>query len=442
MTSAGRSAQGHGEMATIGSEGGRILRLGVLAWGLFVFTVPSMADDWKFGGHAKYQYSYTDYRADDLNAVYGGDPARDHGLDLRLKAEKRKDAWDFAAHFEVLGVAGDGLETRRRLAAAGLPLTGNVTGLPNDSRRLFGLTHQFIDRPRAAAVERLDRLSVGYTTSTAVVRFGRQAVSWGDGLVFQVLDFVNPFSPLAIDKDYKTGDDMLYGQWSPGETTEVSAIVLPRRDPLTHRVESGQSSSALKLHARLEQFDVSLLAARHYGENVLGVGVVKSVGGAVWRLDASRTALDAGGGATSLVTNLDYSWTWFAKNVYGYLEYYRNGFGETERADYATPGLELAVRIARGEVFTLARDYAALGLQVELTPLFNLYSNVVWNLNDASRYLQVRGVYDWLENVQLMAGVNLPSGARGSEFGGIAVPLTGAYAGTGRSAYARIAYYF
>jgi hypothetical protein len=40
-----------------------------------------------------------------------------------------------------------------------------------------------------------------------------------------------------------------------------------------------------------------------------------------------------------------------------------------------------------------------------------------------------------------MAGVNLPFGDRGDEYGGIAV-TSGAYVAAGRSAYARIAYYF
>jgi hypothetical protein len=128
--------------------------------------------------------------------------------------------------------------------------------------------------------------------------------------------------------------------------------------------------------------------------------------------------------------------------VYGYIEYFRNGFGETTRADYATPDAALAARLARGELFTLARDYCALGMQVELTPLFNLHANVIRNLNDASHYAQIRGVYDWRQNLQLMAGLDVPSGERGSEYGGVPVPGLAAYAAPGRTAYARLAYYF
>jgi hypothetical protein len=400
------------------------------------------ADDWKFGGHAKYQYLYTDYRSDDLYAVEGDDPARDHAVDLRVKAEKRADAWDVAVHLEVLGVAGDSVEARRRLAQAGIVAGDAVNGLPNDRRRLFSLTKEFSERPRSAAVHRLDRLAAGYTTDRGVLRFGRQAVSWGNGLVFQALDFVNPFSPLAIDKDYKTGDDMLYGQWMTGGQGDVQAIVLPRRDPDTRGVESSQSSYAVKWRSRLDGFDLDLLAARHFGEVLAGIGMVKSVGGAVWRLDASRADLDTGGHAASVVTNLDYSWTWAGRNVYGFMEYFRSGTGENDRANYAAPGAELSARIARGELFTLARDYAALGLQVEIAPLFNAFANVIRNLNDGSRFVQLRGVYDWQQNVQIMAGVNLPGGQRGSEYGGVAFGSTELFNSAGRSGYGRIAYFF
>jgi hypothetical protein len=405
-------------------------------------SAPVIADDWDFAGHVKYQYSYTDYRSDDINAVFGGDPARDQGLDLRFKAEKRAGPWDFAAHYELLADGGDTLEARRRMAAAGIPVTGAVSGLPDDRRRLFDLTHEITDRNRLAAVQRLDRLSLGYSSARQSLRFGRQAVSWGNGLVFQPLDFVNPFSPIVIDKDYKTGDDMFYGQWLVGEHDDLQAIALPRRDPATRRVESSQSTYAAKYRARLAGVDLDLLAARHFDKNLAGLGIVKSVGGAVWRLDLSYTGLEHGGSATSLVTNMDYSWMWGGKNAYGYVEYFRSGVGESNRADYAAPNAELSERLARGELFTLARDYAALGLQVEFTPLFNLYTNLIANLDDGSMYLQLRGVYDWQQNVQLIAGVNLPSGNRGTEYGGVPVAGTSSFVSTGKSVYLRGAYYF
>jgi hypothetical protein len=133
---------------------------------------------------------------------------------------------------------------------------------------------------------------------------------------------------------------------------------------------------------------------------------------------------------------------WGGKNAYGYVEYFRSGVGESDRANYAMPNNELSERLARGELFTLARDYAALGLQVELTPLFNLFTNLIANLDDGSKYLQLRGVYDWQQDVQLMAGLNLPTGTRGTEYGGVPVTGTSSFAAPGKSVYLRGAYYF
>jgi hypothetical protein len=401
------------------------------------------ADDepFRFGGHVKFLAANTDYRADDVNALYGDDPARDQTLDLRLKAEARHGPWDGVVHYEMLAIAGSTPETRRNLNSLGLP-TLRAVGLPDDELRLFNLTDEIADDPRLAAVQRLDRLSIGHTSPGQVIRFGRQAVSWGNGLVFHPFDFVNPFSPVVIDKEYKTGDDMLYGQWTLAAGGDIQAILLPRRDAQTHDVEGEESTGAVKLRQRIGIVDVDVLAARHYDENVAGLGVVTGIRGAVWRLDVEYTDLPDENGVWSAVTNLDTSWTWGGKNVYGYIEYFRNGFGETRRADYVTPNDELFARLERGELFTLARDYAAAGMQIELTPLFNLHVNVIRNLNDSSHYAQLRGVYDWQQNLQLMAGLDVPYGERGSEFGGIPVPGLAAYSAPGRLVYARLAYYF
>lgn len=397
--------------------------------------------EWRFGGHAKYQFSYTDFRNDDVASLIGEDPARTHEIDLRLKADGRKAAWDFSAHYELLGLYGDSVPLRRALVQRGLSPTAGPTPLPDDRQQLFDLTSEVADSDKAYAVQRLDRLSLGHSTGRSVARLGRQAVSWGNGLAFQVLDFVNPFSPTAIDKEYKTGADMLYGQWTMSVAADLQAMVVPRRDIATGSVMSRESSYAIKWRNRLGMFDVDLLGAQHYEDGYVGVGIVRSVGGAVWRLDVSYTDLPAEESATSAVTNLDYSWVWFGKNLYGFIEYYRNGFGVTDESQYSSLPRTLTARLSRGELYTLARDNAALGAQLEATPLVNIFANLIWNLNDASAYFQLRGVYDWQQNVQFMAGVNLPYGERGTEYGGIAVPGFG-YLGAGRTVYARVGWYF
>jgi len=417
---------------------------GPLLW-LVVFATgwsPAHAEGWEVGGHLKYQYNYTEYGATNVATLYGADPANDHSLDGRLKAEWRGRGWDFAAHYEALALAGDSVVTRRNLAAAGLLASGNVSGLPNDRQRLFDLTDDFIDKPRTAAVHRLDRLSIGYTSGHGTLRFGRQAISWGNGLAFQALDFVNPFSPLAIDKDYKTGEDMLYGQWLWSEVGDFQFMALPRRNVQTRELDHEQASYAVKLHARAAGLDLDVLTARHYDQTLLGLGAVRSLGGAVWRGDILHVELPGRDDVWLLVTNLDYSWVWFGKNMYGFAEYFRNGFGARRNEGYLTPDPELVARLLRGELFTNARDYMTFGLQVELTPLVNVFGNMIFNLNDGSRLVQLRGLWDARENLQLMAGMNLPAGQRGTEYGGIPVVPGGPTLAPGRSLFLRAAYYF
>jgi hypothetical protein len=415
---------------------------GILALALLNMTSDACADDRKFGGHAKYQYTVTDFRDNDLNSLFGMDPTHDHAIDLRLKAENHTQFWDSAIHYELLGVSGDTITNRRQLSMLGTFNQTSTSELPNDDRRLLDLTSDISDTNRAVAVQRLDRLYLGYTSANWVMRFGRQAISWGNGLVFRPLDFVNPFSPTAIEKDYKTGEDMLYGQLGTGNNSDLQLILLARREPVSGVISGNQGSYAVRQHVRVEGVDLDFVAAHHYAEDLLGIGIATDIGGAVWRLDLSWTDVQSANNIVLFATNLDYSWAWFGKNVYGFVEYFHNGAGVNYEDNYLTVDPALIARIERGELFTLARDYSAMGLRVELTPLMNVYTNLIGNLNDQSRFLQIRGEYNYAQNVQLMVGGNFPSGRYGSEYGGLPTGYPNAYLAPGKSAYLRIAFFF
>lgn len=414
---------------------------GLLALWLILCAGAAAAEDWRFGGHVKYQFTQGVYRNDDLAAVYTDRTPADHDFDIRLKAEKHSGPWETVVHYELLGLYGDSLAARRTLAGLGYPAYTGVTGLPSDTRRLFDLTRVLSDGRQYAAVQRLDRLSLAYLGDNSVLRVGRQAISWGNGLVFQPLDIFNPFSPIAIDKEYKTGDDMLYGQQTYGGRSDLQAILVPRRDPLSGRLANDQSSLAMKYHNTLGGSDVDVLLARHYDELLFGLGLVRNVGGAVVRMDLAISDTASAGRVSSVVINTDYSWVGFNRNMYGYLEFFHNGFG-VPAAEYATPSAALSARLLRGELFTLGRDYLAAGLQTEINPRLNVYNGLIQNLHDSSGFYQLRGVYDYRQNLPLQAGINLPYGGRGSEFGGVSIVPGGPVLAPARSVYIRAAYYF
>ena len=408
---------------------------------LGLYSTVAAAEDWSFGGHIKYHLATTHYPSDNLYAQHGEEAQLDNFLDFRLKAENHWGDWDGQIHYEALTLYGDTPKTQNALANAGLATA--TVGLPKDNHRLFKLTDEWGHSDKLDAVHRLDRIYLGYTGEQLVIRAGRQAVSWGHGLTFHPLDIVSPFSPTDIDKDYKSGDDMLYGQWLFDSGDDVQMILLPRRNLETDKVESEQSSLAFKYHGNYqEEWEFDLLAARHFDENVFGFGLAKDVLEAVWRFDVSAARLKEGGTAVSLVTNLDYSWVWFERNFYGSIEYFRNGVGETQPANYISPDPALQTRLQRGEVYTRGRDYLSSGVRIELTPLFNFHTSWIANLHDSSGIFQIRGIYDWTENLQLIGWLDLPYGDNGTEFGGIPISENGGNLGPGQRVYLRLSYYF
>ncbi len=396
---------------------------------------------WSFGGHSKYQYIHTRIPEDSVLQGISGDSLEDHNLEVRLKIAARRDRWDFDTHVQFITVHSDTLSGFRDLP---VPVFFSGANIINDDRRWFNLTHEVKNEGKNATLLRLDRISVAYTGDKTVIRFGRQAISWGNGLLFTPMDIFNPFDPTAVDKEYKSGDDMLYGQYLLDNGNDLQVVAVVRRDPASGDVEQDESSLALKYHGFLAGNEYDLLLSEHYGQRVLGLGASTDLGGAVWRGDLVWTDTEAGS-ITSAVGGVSYAGVAAGHNWTGFLEYYYNGFGQAD-GDYSTEGLaanpELLHRLARGELFNLGRHYLGASLMLEVTPLLNLTPNIFINLTDPSTLAQVVLSYDWKQNIQLLAALNIPIGPGGSEYGGIETEQPGLYLSTGPSLFAQLAWYF
>ena len=391
---------------------------------LIVLLLPAFAgaDEVRteFGGHTKLRVVGQSYPTDSVFYDLAGSSAVDTSAALRLKLNLRSDRWTFDSAYQLIGLHSETLSFR---------------GLPSDDRRLFDLTHVIDSSDDAALLHRLDRLWVGYASEKAVVRFGRQALSWGNGLAYAPMDLVNPFDPAAIDTEYKAGDDMLYLQYLQDNGNDTQAAWVLRRDPLTGDVEDDASTMAVKYHGFAGAGEFDLLVARSYGDTVLGVGANRSIGRAVWRADLVVTDTDLDTYA-QFVTNLMYSWIWADKNMSGALEYYFNDFG----GDLTNP--DLLDRLLRGELFATGRHYIAANVLIELSPLWNVQPNVLCNLEDPSALLQLVTTYSLGDNLTFLGSLNVPLGPNGSEFGGLETGIPGRYLSFDASLFAQLAWYF
>jgi hypothetical protein len=415
---------------------------GILAALALAFT-PRASADWQLGGHAKGQSSLQIFDPDEIGALLVGETVYLNTGDFRLNSALRGGAWDLTAQTQLFALQGNLLEARNdpRLGDLGSSLFPLPD--PSDSRQVLDLSWTISEGDSHLVFGRMDRLSVGFTRGPLALRLGRQALSWGNGLVFQVLDLFNPFPPNAVDKEYKPGIDTLTAQWLFSNGDDLQGIVVPRRADRNEPLTAAQSSAALKWRHLHRSLQLELLGARHYQDTVAGLGLSGNLAGGVWRVDVSESFTHDGPAVTSLVANYDRSWVWAGKNFYGFLEYFRNGFGATSFGQ-GIEGLDsrLLDRLSRGDVFNLGRDELSLGLRFEWTPLTTLESTVLVNPRDPSAYLLLHVHHDWRQNLGVDAGVQLGFGAPTTEYGGVYSSGLDTFVAPGRTFWARLSRYF
>jgi hypothetical protein len=414
-------------------------RAAILLTAVLLCAAAEKLPAWELRGHVKPQALVTDIPANSLLQDLTEDPSRDIGIDARVNLGDAADNWSWQADYQFLAQQGDQTELSQQSGFPGFA----PKPIPDDERRVFDLTHRSSPRDDRVVAHRIDRLYLGYTTERSVFKIGRQAVSWGNGLIYNPVDFFNPFDPAAIDTEYKTGDDMLYSQYLFDSGDDLQAVWVGRRND-DGKVTNEVSSIAAKYHLFSGTREMDLLAARHYGEDILAVGGSIDIGGAVWRGDLMLT--DSGDeGVTSAVLSWSYSLVAWQKNTSAIVEYFHNGFGIDDgnydpEALAANPGL--TARLQRGELFTLAQNYLGAAVTVELSPLWILTTSLFDNLDDNSLLLQLSSRHDLEQDLQLLLALNLPQGDDGSEFGGIDPGIDGRPLAYGASAFAQLGWYF
>jgi hypothetical protein len=349
-------------------------------------------------------------------------------------------------HYEAVLSGGD---TTRREKALGkifpVILGGYLRSgrVPEDDRRLMDLTGVIDEGNSHVFYQRLDRLALTFLRPWGTASIGRQAVTWGNGFLFNPMDLINPFAPTDVEREYKLGDDMVFLQIPCGRKAGFQFLGVPRRDPGSGDVEWSESSAGGKVHfaSGTTEFDVVLM--KNYEDVVAGAGIVGYVRDAAWRADVTWTFPGAEGvdGFLSLVATIDYSWVEWGKNFYGFVEFYFNGLSHDRYTDIFTDRY-IAERLLRGDLYALGRTYLSGSVRMELHPLLNLYLTVINNLHDPSGVIQPRATWDFAENFQALFGFNLYYGGKGSEYGGFRIPGTSYFYEPPRSCYLWLSYYF
>lgn len=335
---------------------------------------------------------------DDLGRARDATPRDQAIADLRLTWHDGRGPVDYEVALEV-GAAYD-------TAGQG----------PGADRRALDLGLQQSLGADLGSAQRLDRLWLGADLGPWRMTVGRQAASFGGGLVFQPMDLFNPFSPVEIDRDFKAGADMLVLSRPFDDGSEIGLFAVGRRGQ-GGGVDGDASSAAARWRGFLASVSAEVLAGTHLGDPLAALSLSGPVGTAVWRLDLVGQRVD-GALRLSAVANADWSFVAGGRNLYLFGEFYRSAFG---LAEPSLAGLQakpaLRRRVERGELFAIGRHYGSLGATVEWHPLVSQNLLVIHEFAGHSQLVQT--TVDWRPDDASIWQFSLvaPLGGRGEEFG-------------------------
>jgi hypothetical protein len=240
-----------------------------------------------------------------------------------------------------------------------------------------------------------DRLNLKWNNWT----IGRDAVSFGVGRIWSPNDLFAPFAPTEIDKDYKTGIDLIRYDQAFTETNDATLLYTP--------VKETKGSYVGRVRAALGSFGASLIAGKLNDDTTYGFTFDGPVGGAGFRGSVNCLASAEGNAVYKFILGSDYM---FPNNLYIVSEYYYNGSGSQNPANY-----DLTNYLA-GNIFNLAQHYLAFGYSLDFLSLWNSSGYVISNLDDGSRLYWEEINYSLSDESNIKSGVILSSGGGNSEY--------------------------
>ncbi len=356
---------------------------------LFIFLIPIYAfaqeepvsyPDFTFHGY--YKNLLIDYTDPTTSTNYLKDFNR-----LRLKMEGRfNENWSTNIHYELRAFPNIGF----------LPVQGVAT-----QDNYLNLNWVLSSTPDYIVMHGLDRAYVTYSTGKLDVSVGRQRIAWGTGKAWNPTDLFNPFNPLEIDKEEKTGTDAVTAIYSSSDVTRTSLVYNVRN-------AWASSSVAIKHQTTINDIDYSVMAGKFKEDTVYGfdfAGALQEIG---MHGEATYTQSKNFPNYLRYVIGADRT---FTNNFSIMGEYYFNGTGSQNPLQYNY------ARLLSGEVTNLAQNYLMLGTNAEITPLLLWGNTFIKNLDDGSFSFSPRLTYSYAENITIIGGIYFFGGDKNTEYG-------------------------
>ena len=233
------------------------------------------------------------------------------------------------------------------------------------------------------------------------------------------MDLFTAFSPTEIDREEKVGVDVVRLILQPLENLSLDLVGEPL-DVEDHWTANGDDSSlAARLGTHWGEYDLHLCAGVVQSDMVLGGDFAGNLFDAGFHGEALQTWVDEKDQRDYFrgLLGVDYAFA-AAWNPYVALEYFYNGLGENDAADYAVRRMESSVRrvFERGIAYNIGRDYLGGTFRVQPNALLTFQATTLANLHDGS--LREFATLSWSvwEDLDLILGADVGMGNASGEF--------------------------
>lgn len=166
---------------------------------------------------------------------------------------------------------------------------GSFTGWEEPRYRLWDLDEHLalVEKTDGFLLrQNLDRMLLTVPVAGADVHFGRQAMTFGEARILDVMDVVSPFPFGTLDKEYKMGVDAVRVRVPTGDLAELDFAVAGRRH--SDREDFGLAFG--RAQGVFGGWTGTVLAMRFVDHGLIGTSLAGSAKGAGLWLDAAFTA--------------------------------------------------------------------------------------------------------------------------------------------------------
>lgn len=226
--------------------------------------------------------------------------------------------------------------------------------------RLAGLEWRLVSGDTGEWRAEIDRAAVRLHLPRADVTAGRQAIGWGRGALFGAVDLFAPFTPLAVDREWRRGVDAIRADVKLSDRISLDTVAAAET--------TGPSTLATRLRGYTKRLDLEILGGSRAGEPFAGAAGSAAIRDA--ELHGEFAVFKTGSGAIPKAVAGGSYLIPFAKGLFVHGEYHYSGFGASTPGALASLVRDPAflVRYLRGDTQILGRHALAVRGSYEQSP--------------------------------------------------------------------------